>query len=113
MLYEEAQLDSVLLCPKCHLKHDTPKCLPCGNIICQRCINDIQNLLDQIGHTEFHCQICSEFHEFPSSQSFPTCHQVATLLTKLPLEQKRTLPDIDKDLLSYVVVNDLENKEIK
>ncbi len=84
MPYDEMQLENLLICLKCGSRYDSPIILPCGNLICQRCISNIQKLVDCLNGSEFHCQICNQFHEFPPSNHFPTCHQIARFLIQQP-----------------------------
>lgn len=90
MFYEESQLDKLLYCSRCREKFDEPRVLPCGNLICQRCIQDIQNLVGILDDPEFHCQICTHFHDFPKNKSFPLCQQVYEFLSIKPNEKPRS-----------------------
>lgn len=102
IVYEESQLEKLLYCSKCRDRFDEPRILPCGNLICQRCIQDIQNLVGILDDSEFHCQICSHFHDFPKIKSFPLCQQVVEFLS---IEPKQTPHNY-----VYITLKSIEDK---
>ncbi|CAF0755533.1 unnamed protein product [Brachionus calyciflorus] len=83
MFYEEDIIDDILTCPKCKLKYNDPRMLPCGKTYCNHCIN-LQLNNDKIG---FDCDYCMFFHELiPPSSSFPQDKRIEKLLEN---EQKK------------------------
>ncbi len=115
MLYDEYDLESLFNCLKCGQRYDLPIILPCGYLICQRCIIEIQKLVECLNEPEFHCQLCNNFHEFQSSAPFPTCHQIASFLTHKPgspKNEKSTHPqdelpslDFENDLNEFNIID--------
>ena len=56
--------------------------LPCGNTVCQSCIQ--KNLVDSkiSDLNEFKCFMCEEIHKFPQNKPFPVNRPLAKLLNK-------------------------------
>lgn len=108
MYYEEKQLTSILICPKCNSKFNEPKVLPCGHLICLDCICDMKKLVRSLDTFEFHCQSCNQFHELEDSTEFMTCQPILNILTcETPIELKRPCIELSK-LESALLANDVD-----
>ena len=91
-----SELSDLLICPNCSGAYDEPKVLPCGQIVCTKCIAII---LYRINKTckEFKCLLCTDYHKLPvgTKMEFPTCEP----LLKLVRKRSNTLA---KDLKSHL-----------
>lgn len=106
MYYEEKQLRTILICPKCNSKFNDPKVLPCGHLICLNCISDMKKLVRSLDTSEFHCQSCDQFHDLEDSTEFMTCQPIFNILTcQTPIELKRPCIELSK-LESALLAND-------
>lgn len=75
--------NDIINCVNCNKTYDKPKILPCGNTVCQNCIqiNLIEN--PQItSANDFKCFMCDETHFFPKDKCFPTNQPLSKLLSK-------------------------------
>ena len=61
MFYELNQIESNLECPHCKNRLQSPKCLPCGESICEFCIQSYLNSHDK----QFNCPVCKLMHPMP------------------------------------------------
>lgn len=61
MYFKQDDIDSLLECPICNQKFDDPRLIPCGECICNRCLED-KLVRDLSG---FNCEFCNEFHKVP------------------------------------------------
>lgn len=75
MFHEKNQVNNFLNCPNCKIRYNEPKVLPCGNIICNRCISK----LDKI----FKCKHCLLAHLKPDD-GFPSSELVINYLLIKP-----------------------------
>ena len=70
MFYEEQQIDEMLKCGHCKLKFDDPRMLPCGQTICNSCLETILASVKKENNC-FKCPLCKEIHksgEFPVNE---------------------------------------------
>lgn len=80
MFYEEKQIKKALNCEKCQRKFQIPYVLPCGRIICNRCLLSLDK------NTK--CNFCSNHHN--SSATYPICRPLLDLLTEEPIDVNNT-----------------------
>lgn len=95
MFYQESQIDDILKCDMCKDRLVEPKCLPCGNTVCNKCISD---RLDE-NEPGLKCELCHHFHTMPK-EGFVDNKKVIKLLDKHPGEVCRTR--LEKNLRSYL-----------
>ena len=88
MYYEENQISKYLLCPKCLIKYDEPKMLPCGRIVCNNCILTFLDSVNTTHAKDFKCILCPDLHMWPRLE-FPTCEPLALLLLEKPNDISR------------------------
>jgi hypothetical protein len=69
------KLNDHLKCPKCIMVFNDPRNLPCGECVCNDCI---QSNLDHI-NKQFNCFFCSKMHPIPD-EGFPICKIIISLL---------------------------------
>ena len=83
MFYQKSQIDTLLKCNLCKERLIEPKCLPCGNVVCNQCI------LDSLTNAnDYECKLCSEIHIIPQN-GFITPHILNELLKEEPNEVYR------------------------
>jgi hypothetical protein len=76
MFFTEDQIKRKTKCSKCNETFVDPRNLPCGNCICNKCI-DVSNT------NEFDCFCCSNKHLLPEN-GFPVCKIMLDLLNEKP-----------------------------
>lgn len=83
MFYKESDIVEELTCPKCRLKFDDPRILPCSESLCNECIGELTRQ-----STEFQCPFCPEKHQ-PPDGGFTPNKFIIKLLKKQPHEVNR------------------------
>lgn len=68
----------ILDCPVCKKKFNSPRTLPCGNVVCNGCVISVTKSISK--HFQFRCSLCAEIHDLPKN-GFPICHQFQNLLS--------------------------------
>ena len=71
--------DKISTCMHCALRFDEPKLLPCGNTICNSCVQNFiieQNPLK----TAYKCPICDKIHDFSPQKAFQTNKLIAQII---------------------------------
>jgi hypothetical protein len=61
MFYQADKIDSILICEVCENKMVDPRLLPCGESVCNRCVD----LLIDTDKKRIKCQNCAKTHEIP------------------------------------------------
>jgi len=77
LFYDKEEIDKELKCPSCLQKLVSPRLLPCGDLICLRCIQftKIQN------SNLYKCPACLEIHTF-QAENLPKIKMLEKLLNK-------------------------------
>lgn len=100
MFYESETIDKKFLCPSCNLRFNVPKILPCGETICETCVekcvsksksllgvnsNSYYNteMISAVNITSIECPLCNDVHEIPKN-GFPTQKLLMELLNLEP-----------------------------
>ncbi len=99
MFYSINQIENYLKCSKCQMKYDTPKALPCGDIICESCLLDVLNSLKETD-TCFNCPFCEENCSLPQNRKSPINKPLMDILRQQPneVEQCNLIKEFKKDL---------------
>ena len=85
MIYDTNSVDSVLICKNCEADIDTPKSLPCGEVICSHCESSIRvNANDNM----FDCPVCQDKHQLPKN-GLPICKPLLKMLAIKPIKLSR------------------------
>jgi hypothetical protein len=81
------------------MKYDTPKALPCGDIICESCLLDVLNSLKETD-TCFNCPFCEENCSLPQNRKSPINKPLMDILRQQPneVEQCNLIKEFKKDL---------------
>ena len=101
MFYEEDSIAEILKCQHCKQQLDEPRNLPCGNIICNSCV---QNLMGSLNKKEnsYKCLICHQIHII-QKDGLPINKIVQGFLKKTPTEFYRSeLVENFKSNLKYI-----------
>lgn len=85
MFYREEDIDEAFICPICNLKFNDPRILPCGNTICQECVE----LIFQNYKKLFICVICNQSHPYTNNTQFPKNRALNRLISKQAKEVYR------------------------
>lgn len=84
MFYAEEKINSILNCKRCSRRFEQPKILPCGNTICDNCIDKKNEL--------YSCFFCGVDHVKPTSGEFPMNKSIMELLSYSPNDIYRGKP---------------------
>jgi hypothetical protein len=80
MLLTGDKCSDYLKCQKCNQIFEDPRSLPCGECICNSCI---QSNIEK-GSNQFNCFCCKKMHCVPDIGGFPICKIMVSLLNKNP-----------------------------
>ena len=80
MFYEEKQIKKILNCEKCEKQFQIPYILPCGQIVCNKCILSFNK------NTK--CNLCLNDHE--ATISYPICRPLLDLKTQEAIDINNT-----------------------
>ena len=94
MFYEESIISKFLICKICECKLSDPRVLPCGNSICNNCIDFLINS----GENHMKCRFCGKTHQVPSD-GFPSNNELAELVKVKPNEVSRNKLTADFKLI--------------
>ena len=90
MFYEVDQIEKILNCRKCNNGYDVPKILPCGENVCQTCLNQVIESFRSWditqSHLQFSCPICECKHDIPEFGAFRTDLTIQRILQEKPRE---------------------------
>ncbi len=75
MFYSDNEIHRLKICPKCSLESDDPRILPCGETVCNSCLNTNMK--------SFECQFCSSEH-CTNENGFPKNKLIDQLLRNKP-----------------------------
>lgn len=95
MYYKEDDINRFLNCPSCSQTFDDPRLIPCGECLCNHCIQDMV-----IQETNgFQCEFCSSFHQVPE-EGFAPVKFLQKLKSKKPCEvyRSKTVEDFKTNL---------------
>lgn len=108
MFYSEDEISKDLICPSCKEKYVVPRILPCGSIICDRCVKKIQPIENT---NQFKCDQCNEMHNIPPN-GFSICEPLIKMLNRKPSKIYRgsQVEDLEKNLKR--IENQLKKLEI-
>ncbi len=70
MFYYSNSDEDLTVCLNCDKKFIEPKVLPCGNIICENCVFEINKTPRKV----FNCLFCAQEHNMVDDM--PTCQQI-------------------------------------
>ncbi len=82
MFYEQNKIDAFLRCGRCNEKFDEPRILPCGNTVCNFCIQTLVKTVDKKDNS-FKCSMCQGTHE---NSEFPVNKSLKNLMKTSPSE---------------------------
>ena len=105
MFYEENQIDDILKCGHCQKRFDEPRILPCGDSVCNSCIQIILNSINKSNDT-YQCLICKKSHV---KSVFQVNKPLQKILDKSPSEVYRgeTVEELKVNL------NDINSRKLK
>ncbi len=109
MFYDQSQIDSNLCCQACRSKFETPRILPCGETVCEKCTDKI---VETAKKSKYTCLICSQPHEIPKGQkSFPVNRQLLNIINQKPYEVLQS--DLFKKFKANLVTNEEKLEKLK
>jgi hypothetical protein len=101
MYYKRFEIDSYLICPKCLKRFDVPIGLPCGNCVCETCVQEFTHTQTvyngEKSSWEVDCPLCLEKHDVPI-YGFPIQKSLSDLLRLSPSKETHD-----------IVVNEFKN----
>ena len=118
MFYEENLIDEHLKCLICLKRLHDPVSLPCGEIVCQKCIDDyIEEHSEKSNNNQFKCCACDEEHSipengFPKSKRMNDLVQVKSKHVDKGIRIEKFKVDVNKCLSEINrIKQELDNKE--
>jgi len=103
MFFDQDSVEKLLKCDSCRSRFDVPRALPCGQVICSKCLDKI------LAHrppkqNEIDCDFCANRHQIPPD-NFPIQALIQNLLhlkPKLVQEEKSQKRVNAERILEYV-----------
>lgn len=68
MFYSKSSVDNYLKCKICINRFDIPRVMPCGDVICEMCLNNLKNASNIVNR--INCPFCNKKHSVPND-NFP------------------------------------------
>jgi hypothetical protein len=79
MFYQAETIDNILMCVVCETRIKDPRLLPCGQSICNLCVD----IIADTAKVKVKCQSCGKCHEIPH-EGFPLNQTISDILSLQP-----------------------------